>query len=177
MPHCTGLAQAANGTYYYETDGVNQICGQASPKAMLGSNISFRVKSFDVSMQVNGAFGHKIFNGTALTYMNMGSMPYYNVLAEAPEYNISDQTVTDYWLEKGDYVNLDYITLGWNIPVRGAIRNLRVSLSVNNLATFTGYSGLTPMINSTVVNDTFGLDDKGSYPIYRSYTAAFSIQF
>lgn len=177
MPHCTGLAQAANGTYYYETDGVNQICGQASPKAMLGSNISFRIKSFDVSMQVNGAFGHKIFNGTALTYMNMGSMPYYNVLSEAPEYNISDQTVTDYWLEDGDYVNLDYITLGWNIPVRGAIRNLRVSLSVNNLATFTGYSGLTPMINSTVVNDTFGLDDKGSYPIYRSYTAAFSIQF
>ena len=177
MPHCTGLAQAANGTYYYETDGVNQICGQASPKAMLGSNISFRVKSFDVSMQVNGAFGHKIFNGTALTYMNMGSMPFYNVLSEAPEYNISDQTVTDYWLEDGDYVNLDYITLGWNIPVRGAIRNLRVSLSVNNLATITGYSGLTPMINSTVVNDTFGLDDKGSYPIYRSYTAAFSIQF
>ena len=177
MPHCTGLAQAANGTYYYETDGVNQICGQASPKAMLGSNISFRFKSFDVSMQVNGAFGHKIFNGTALTYMNMGSMPFYNVLSEAPEYNISDQTVTDYWLEKGDYVNLDYITLGWNIPVRGAVRNLRVSLSVNNLATITGYSGLTPMINSTVVNDTFGLDDKGSYPIYRSYTAAFSIQF
>ena len=177
MPHCTGLAQAANGTYYYETDGVNQICGQASPKAMLGSNISFRIKSFDVSMQVNGAFGHKIFNGTALTYMNMGSMPFYNVLSEAPEYNISDQTVTDYWLEDGDYVNLDYITLGWNIPVRGAIRNLRVSLSVNNLATITGYSGLTPMINSTVVNDTFGLDDKGSYPIYRSYTAAFSIQF
>ena len=177
MPHCTGLAQAANGTYYYETDGVNQICGQASPKAMLGSNISFRIKSFDVSMQVNGAFGHKIFNGTALTYMNMGSMPFYNVLAEAPEYNISDQTVTDYWLEDGDYINLDYITLGWNIPVRGAVRNLRVSLSVNNLATFTGYSGLTPMINSTVVNATFGLDDKGSYPIYRSYTAAFSIQF
>lgn len=177
MPHCTGLAKAANGTYYYETDGVNQICGQASPKAMLGSNISFRIKSFDVSMQVNGAFGHKIFNGTALTYMNMGSMPFYNVLAEAPEYNISDQTVTDYWLEDGDYINLDYITLGWNIPVRGAIRNLRVSLSVNNLATFTGYSGLTPMINSTVVNATFGLDDKGSYPIYRSYTAAFSIQF
>lgn len=177
MPHCTGLAKAENGTYYYETDGVNQICGQASPKAMLGSNISFRIRSFDVSMQVNGAFGHKIFNGTALTYMNMGSMPFYNVLSEAPEYNISDQTVTDYWLEDGDYINLDYITLGWNIPVRGAVRNLRVSLSVNNLATFTGYSGLTPMINSTVVNSTFGLDDKGSYPIYRSYTAAFSIQF
>ena len=30
---------------------------------------------------------------------------------------------------------------------------------------------------SLTLNDTFGLDDKGSYPIYRSYTAAFSIQF
>ena len=58
-----------------------------------------------------------------------------------------------------------------------AIRNLRLSLSVNNLATITGYSGLTPMINSTVVNSTFGLDDKVSYPVYRSYTAAVSIQF
>ena len=177
LPHCTGLAQAADGSYYYETDGVNLICGQASPKALLGSNISFRYLDFDISMQVNGAFGHKIFNGTALTYMNMGSLPYYNVMAKAPEYNIKDQTVTDYWLENGDYVNIDYITLGWNIPVGRAIRNLRLSLSVNNLATVTGYSGLTPMINSTVVDGTFGLDDKVSYPVYRSYTAAVSIQF
>ena len=177
LPHCTGLAEAADGSYYYETDGINHICGQASPKALLGSNISFRYLDFDISVQVNGAFGHKIFNGTALTYMNMGSLPYYNVLAEAPAYNIKDQTVTDYWLENGDYVNIDYITLGWNIPVGRAVRNLRLSLSVNNLTTITGYSGLTPMINSTVVDSTFGLDDKVSYPVYRSYTAAVSIQF
>ena len=177
LPHCTGLAKADDGTYYYETDGVNHICGQASPKAMLGSNISFRYRDFDISMQVNGAFGHKIFNGTALTYMNMGSMPYYNVLSDAPQYNINDQTVTDYWLENGDYLNIDYITLGWNIPAGKFFRNLRLSVSINNLATITGYSGLTPMINSTVVDGTFGLDDKISYPVYRAYTAAVSIQF
>ena len=177
LPHCTGLARWEDGSYYYETDGENHICGQASPKAMLGSNVSFRYRDFDISVQINGAFGHKIFNGTALTYMNMGSLPYYNVLADAPQYNINDQTVTDYWLEKGDYVNIDYITLGWNIPLRKAIRSLRVSVSVNNLATITGYSGLTPMINSTVVNGTFGLDDKVSYPVYRAFTAALSIQF
>ena len=177
LPHCTGLAQADDGSYYYETDGVNRICGQASPKALLGSNVSFRVRGFDVSVQVNGAFGHKIFNGTALTYMNMGSLPYYNVLADAPQYNINDQTVTDYWLEPGDYVNIDYVTLGWNIPAGKTVRNLRLSVSVNNLATLTGYSGLTPMINSTVVDGTFGLDDKVSYPVYRAYTAAISIQF
>jgi TonB-linked SusC/RagA family outer membrane protein len=177
LPHCTGLKVADDGTRYYETDGVNQICGQAAPKALLGTNISFRYKAFDVSMQVNGAFGHKIFNGTALTYMNTGSLPYYNVAADAPPQNIVDQTVTDYWLERGDYVNIDYITMGWNIPVKRAVRSLRLSLSVNNLATITGYSGLTPMINSSVTGSTFGLDDKISYPVYRSYSVSASIQF
>ena len=177
LPHCTGLKQADDGTYYYETDGENYIAGQATPKAMLGSNISFRYKAFDVSMQVNGAFGHKIFNGSSLTYMNMASLPYYNVLSEAPGYRISDQTVTDYWLERGDYVNIDYITIGWNVPIRKVLRNLRLSLSVNNVATITSYSGLTPMINSTIVDSTFGLDDKVSYPVYRAYTMAISIQF
>ena len=180
LPHCTGLARAEDGSLYYEmADGQeNRIAGQATPKATLGSNVSFRWKDFDISVQMNGAFGHKIFNGTALTYMNLGSLPYYNVFSEAPAKGIKDQTVTDYWLEKGDYLNFDYLTLGWNVPLRSNIfRNFRVSASVNNLATITGYSGLTPMINSSVVNSTFGLDDKVSFPVYRSYTLGLSIQF
>ncbi|MBQ7517389.1 MAG: hypothetical protein IJU13_03040, partial [Bacteroidales bacterium] len=78
-----------------------------------------------------------------------------------------------------DYVNIDYVTVGWNIPLNRArfIRNLRVSASVNNVATFTAYSGLTPMLNSSVVGPTFGLDDKISFPVYRSYSLNFSIQF
>ena len=94
-----------------------------------------------------------------------------------PEKNIVDQTVTDYWLEKGDYLNVDYVTIGWNMPIRGIAKNVRFSLSVNNLLTLTSYSGLTPMINSYVADSTFGLDDKISYPVCRSYTAGLSIQF
>ena len=108
----------------------------------------------------------------------MTSFPEYNVLAKAPKQNIKDQTATDYWLEKGDYLNFDYLTIGWNIPVRNKyISSLRLSCSVNNLATITGYSGLTPMINSYVVDGTLGIDDKRSYPAYRSYSIGISIQF
>ena len=53
---------------------------------------------------MNGAFGHKIYNGTSLTYMNMNIFPDYNVMKKAPGRNIKDQTATDYWLEKGDYI-------------------------------------------------------------------------
>lgn len=40
---------------------------------------------------MNGAFGHKIFNGTGLAYDNMSCFPDYNVLKGAPEKNIVDQ--------------------------------------------------------------------------------------
>lgn len=193
LPHCTGLKQNGDGSYSYEIadldkngsvniedGGDRYVAGQATPKMTLGSNISFRYKDFDVSLQMNGAFGHKIYNGTALSYMNMSSFPDYNVMKAAPQRNIKDQTATDYWLEKGDYLNFDYLTVGWNVPVKKIskyISGLRLSCSVNNIATITGYSGLTPMINSYVVSSTLGIDDKRCYPPYRSYSFALSIQF
>lgn len=192
LPHCTGLVEQADGSYRYEVadlngSGVNledgedrYVAGQATPKAMLGSNFSFRYRNFDISLQINGAFGHKIYNGTALSYMNMGSFPDYNVMKGAPEQRIKDQTATDYWLENGDYVNFDYLTVGWNVPLgklKKYIRYLRLSASVNNLATITAYSGLTPMINSSIVNSTLGVDDKRNYPVARSYSIGLNFQF
>ena len=146
----------------------------------LGSNISLRIHNFDIALQMNGAFGHKIYNGSSLTYMNMRSFPDYNVLATAPARNIGDQVATDYWLESGNYLNFNYLTIGWNVPTQRlsrAIAAMRLSLSVNNLATITAYSGLTPMINSYVSDGTLGIDDKRSYPPYRSFSVGFSIQF
>ena len=185
LPHCKGLEEYADGGKYYDLEDADgdgtpekHICGQATPKMTLGSNISFRYKRFDMSLQMNGAFGHKIYNGTANTYMNMGSFPDYNVMKGAPEQHIYDQTPSDYWLESGNYLNFDYLTLGYNVPIRSRfISSLRLSLSVNNLGTITSYSGLTPMINSFVVNNTLGVDDKRTYPVYRSYSMGVSISF
>ena len=191
LPHCTGLYKDEQGTMKYRIEdldnngtidfgdgGDRRICGQATPKATLGSNISLRYKNFYMSLQMNGAFGHKIFNGTALAYNNMSSFPIYNVMKGAPERNIVDQNVSDYWLERGDYLNFEYLTIGYNVPVKSNIvRSLRVSCSVNNLATITSYSGLTPMINSYVVNSSMGIDDKRCYPTYRTYSIGVSVQF
>lgn len=191
LPKNTGLQQQADGSRRYgiadldgnghvnvEDGGDRYVAGQATPKVMLGSNIALRYKNFDFAVQINGAFGHKIFNATALAYMNMTSFPDYNVMREAPALHIKDQNITDYWLEKGDYVNVDYITLGWNVPLRSrAVRGLRLSCSVNNPFTFTAYSGLTPMINSHAVNASIGLDDKRSYPVYRTFSMGVNLQF
>ena len=178
LPHCKGLITDKDGFKHYDVTDERYICGQATPKAMVGSNVALRFRQLDLTLQLNGAFGHKIYNGTALTYNNLLSLPNYNVMEGAPEKRIADQTISDYWLERGDYVNIDYVTLGWNVPLRSRhVQSMRVSASVNNLATITGYSGLTPMINSSVVNATLGIDDKLSIPVYRSYTVGLSIQF
>ena len=178
LPHCKGLATDVDDRRYYDVTDEKYICGQATPKAMMGSNIAFRYRQWDVTMQANGAFGHKIYNGSALTYMNMLSLPNYNVIDGAPEQNIQDQTISDYWLERGDYVNIDYLTIGWTVPVKAKyVQSLRLSASVNNLATITGYSGLTPIINSSVVNATLGIDDKNTLPIYRSYAIGIRAKF
>ena len=57
------------------------------------------------------------------------------------------------------------------------VRSLRLAFTVNNLATISGYSGLSPMINSSTVNSTLGLDDKRGYPLARTYTLGLSINF
>ena len=191
LPHCKGLVEDGNGHYRYDIEDLDKngtvdlsdggdryIAGQATPKVTLGSNISFRYRDWYLSLQMNGAFGHKIFNGTGLAYTNMSSFPDYNVLKGAPEKNIVDQNVSDYWLEKGDYLNFEYLTLGYDIPIRkGVVQSLRVSASVNNLVTISSYSGLTPMINSYVVNSTMGIDDKRTYPLYRTFSLGLSVQF
>ena len=191
LPHCKGIVPDGNGHYKYDIEDLDQngtvdlsdggdryIAGQATPKVTLGSNISFRYKDWYLSLQMNGAFGHKIFNGTGLAYTNMSSFPDYNVLKGAPEKNIVDQNVSDYWLEKGDYLNFENLTFGYDIPIKkGVVQALRVSASVHNLATITSYSGLTPMINSYVVNSTMGIDDKRTYPIYRTFSLGLSVQF
>ena len=191
LPHCKGLVKNENGSYFYDIEdldhngkvdlsdgGDRYIAGQATPKVTLGSNISFRYKDIYVALQMNGAFGHKIFNGTGLAYTSMACFPDYNVLKDAPKKNIVDQRVSDYWLEKGDYLNFEHLTLGYNVPLKSKfVRSLRLSCNISNLGTITGYRGLTPMINSYVVNSTMGIDDKRNYPLYRTYSLGLSVQF
>lgn len=108
-------------------------------------------------------------------------------MAGALERQIYDIKISDYYLEKGDYVNIEYITLSYNLPANKLkskyVKGLVLSLSVNNVATITGYSGLTPMINSlntrseSSIGGTIGLDDKLIYPLNRTYSLSVNLKF
>jgi TonB-linked SusC/RagA family outer membrane protein len=191
LPVHKGFITDANGkkTYdFVDVDGDGKIDqgdnadraiqGQVTPKVIANLSLQLRYKRFDLSTQLKGAFGHLIYNYTACSLNNLNQFPSYNVLETAPALGIYQVIHTSYWLEKGDYVNVEYITLGYNIPTSKlkVVSSARVALSCNNVATFTGYSGLTPMINTDPLLGG-GVDARNIYPILRTYTLQLSFNF
>ena len=160
-------------------EGDREEMGQAMPKVTANMTINLRWKNFDLATQLQGAFGHKIYNFTSMCLHDLSGFPMYNVLQEAIDDNIYGLSHTSYYLEKGDYVNIAYVTLGYNLPVsvtrNSLIKGMRVAFSCNNVATITGYSGLTPMINSASISG--GVDARNVFPIMRTFTLQFNVKF
>ncbi len=166
-----------DGNIDLSDNGDREILGQVIPKVTASVNTQVRYRDFNLSIQLNGAFGHHVYNFTHLSLNNLNQFPTFNTLRSAASNQIYDIVHTSYWLERGDYVNIEYITLGYNVP-KGFIKHLsgaRIAFSCNNVATITGYSGLTPMINST--SFTGGVDARNVFPIMRTYNFQLILNF
>ncbi len=160
-------------------EGDREEFGQAMPKVTANLTLNLKYKSFDLAAQFQGAFGHKIYNFTNMCLNDLSGFPMYNVLKSALAENIFGLSHTSYYIENGDYVNIAYITLGYNLPnsvvKNSKIKGLRVALSCNNVATITGYKGLTPMINSASIDG--GVDARNIFPIMRTYALQLNVKF
>ena len=83
------------------------------------------------------------------------------------------------WLEKGDFLRIRQLSLGYNLPdtfiKRFGLNNLRVYGLVQNLYNFTGYKGLDPEVNSNIGNNiAYGVDGR-SVPPTRSFTFGLNV--
>ena len=79
-------------------------------------------------------------------------------------------------------MNIEYITLGYNfgkqvINKLKYVKSLRLALSVNNVYTITGYSGMTPLINSSNLDGTLGIDARNIYPLTRTFSLKLTAKF
>jgi hypothetical protein len=83
------------------------------------------------------------------------------------------------FIEDGSFVRVKNVTVGYNMPARSikGINTLRVSLGVNNLYTFTKYSGFDPEVNSYGDNPALFGVDLGGYPNNRTYTLSLRCGF
>ena len=87
-------------------------------------------------------------------------------------------------MEDGDYFKIKTVTLGYdfkNIWKSSPFQQLRLYVQVQNLYTFTGYTGLDPEIGSaglaSGVADWASGVDLGLYPPARTFLVGASIKF
>jgi hypothetical protein len=84
--------------------------------------------------------------------------------------------MSDFYLEKGDYLRLKLVQLGYSLPVSSVSKigasKVRFYVTAENLLTITKYSGYDPEIGGGV----FGID-KGIYPQARTFMLGANVQF
>jgi TonB-linked SusC/RagA family outer membrane protein len=164
-------------------DRYRQYLGNGIPKFVLGWNHSFRYKEFDLIIQASGQFGFKILNEQRMFYENNSIQ--YNKLKSAadPVYGVAplagnlQQAFVSYYLEDGDYLKIDNVTLGYTytLPTNKYLKSVRLYVSGQNLLCFTGYLGLDPELSNTIWNA--GRDPRDKYPTIRSFTLGLSVNF
>jgi hypothetical protein len=107
----------------------------------------------------------------------------YNVLASAFDkvYGITElknsQAYVSHYIEDGDYLKVDNITLGYNLKVGNSkiVKGVRVFVSALNAITITGYKGIDPEVNRNGLDP--GNDARDKYPTTRTFTFGTVVNF
>ena len=153
--------------------------GNGSPNYYLTWENSFNYKSFDLSFRFQGRFDYQVMNLQQM-YYGLTAEPEVNLLEDAYDRNAhikSGKVITDYFLEDGDYLKMDNITLGWTPDIESQwINNLRIYGSIQNVFTITGYSGLDPSTVGVTGLEP-GVGSLDVYPITRNYTMGVQLSF
>lgn len=165
-----------NGVEGDNAEADKRVIGNGIPKYYANLTTTLTYKNFDLSIMLRGAFGFELVNMMRLYHENKTLFP-LNVFKSAlttPLYD--DPKYSSYYVENGDYVKIDNVTLGYSFSVpRLLISKARVYVSGLNLHTFTGFSGIDPELDVTGMTPGFEWQDK--YPKKRSFNMGVQITF
>lgn len=171
------------------SDDVQDFRGKSAlPIWNAGLSLRLEVGNFDWTAFLTGQFGHHIYNNTQNAFFTKGSLGSgRNVTEDVVNNGESSQaaaSVSERFLSPGDFVRMQSMTFGYNIPLESTtIKNLRVTLNMQNLFLITDYSGLDPevTVNSADFDLFNGLPTAGidytAYPRPRTFTLGINATF
>lgn len=154
-----------------------------NPTTLLGLSTDVSYKNLTAVFNFNGAFGHYLFNNTLATVLGLNNLSGRNIspVYFQPDLNESvanSASPSTRYLEKGNYLKLSNASIQYNLGnIGNAIRNLRLSVTGQNLLVFTKYRGFDPEVNTD--GSANGIPSLGieyiPYPSARTFL--FGIQF
>jgi len=185
---------AVDGTI---NDNDRTIIGDPNPDFTFGVTNTVSYKNFDLNIFFQGAVGGDIYNLTAVQLYNgdsngvkdvLNSWTSQNTGSDIPRAVASRRELSSRFVESGTYVRLKNLALGYMLPASTlqniGISSVRLSISAQNLLTFTNYSGLDPEVSyfgsggeSSGDANVIQGHDFGNYPNLRSVTVGLNLKF
>ena len=174
-------------------DDDRYFAGSYAPVHTFSFGGSLNWKGLDFSIMFQGVAGNYIYNGMKMMGLRggnsgdgTGNMTVdaldtwdFNPAGSAyPRLEVGSSTsngnyskFSDLFIEKGDYLRLKNITLGYSLPKFGKhMPGIRIYASIDNVCTITGYSGIDPEVGN------YGID-RGVYPLSRFYNFGINLNF
>ncbi len=188
-----------------ESDQV--VIGDPNPDLTFGWTNTFTYKGWELNIGLTGVIGGDILNwaryrteglcsiwdNQATSVLNRAQLGYFN-----PEGSTSDisnvylacfssldgngnNRMSDRWIEDGSYLRIQNISLAYNFPTKWLkkcyLQRAKLYVNVQNVYTFTKYSGYDPEIGAYNQSALLQNIDRGRYPTPRTYTLGLNLAF
>ena len=142
------------GQAIYTNDGDESFYGEdPNPNMLLGASTEVNYKKWSFSMNFNGAFGHHIYNETAMNVVPITNLGTRNVAASFINSDVREDlsnpiTSSTRFLEKGNFLKCQNARIGYSIGnISKFIKNATVAITAQNLFVITDYTGFDPEVN------------------------------
>jgi TonB-linked SusC/RagA family outer membrane protein len=163
--------------------------GSPIPSFIFGFIVDLQYKGFDFSFNIQGQTGNKIFNAKEVVrpdpynfeqhVIDRWTGPGTSDTEPRASFGGYNYIPSDKYIYDGSFVRIRNIILGYTIPQEVSnkiyMQALRVYFKVDNLFTFTKFTGYTPEIGSSsaIAN---GIDN-GIYPVTSVYSFGVNLTF
>ena len=161
-----------NGDGVIDADDLYYL-GQASPVWTIGFNTSVSWKNLTLAIAGHGNLGNMVYNNNASRLSLLSDLWtnsfVRNCMTDAPSWGFTNAAyLSDYWVEDGSFFKIDRITLSYLFEL-GKGGSLSLFGTVQNVATFTKYSGIDPEVFEGI--------DNNKYPRPRTYIIGLKYNF
>ncbi|SFA56109.1 TonB-linked outer membrane protein, SusC/RagA family [Pedobacter suwonensis] len=166
------------------------VLGNPNPKFTYGLNTNFAYKNFDLTLDIQGVADVDVFNANLSN--RFGNENYTkdffdhrwtgpgtsNTYASANLAGGLNNAPSSFYVEKGDYIRLRNIQLGYSLPTaivnKWKMQRLRVFLNAQNAVNIFGYKGFSPEVGG--VPTSAGIDTN-VYPLFATYNFGVNVTF
>lgn len=177
------------------TEADKTIIGDANPDFIGGMTNTFTYKGFQLNILCQWVVGNDIMNIQHLVNQRLvlgfnATQDWYNNhwKESAPSrtepragYDVRAYPDVSYHVFKGSFFRINNLSLAYSLPrniiEKAKLSNLKFSVSVDNLYTFTNYPGWSPDVSSMGENVMGQGIDAASYPIPRTVTFGINVGF